>query len=302
MSDLEEQGFINHPHTSAGRVPTDKGYRFYVDTLTDFKTVEEFEKQKIKRELNSAENETDELLNIASKLLSSITNNVACVLYPNLDSGILDRIQILQLSSLKILIVITINSSLVRTITLELKMEIKENHISGIQSLLNERLGGLKLSEIRSTFRERFKDVSVEEIPLITLFVDSADKIFTDVKVNDKVHIAGTGTILKKPEFEIPGRFQSIIELIENKDVVVHIFENKPYNSEKGEILVSIGSENEDIKLEEYSLVKKDYSVDDIHGTLGVIGPKRMEYERVIAIVDYISTILSSYLRKNKTV
>lgn len=302
MSDLEEQGYINHPHTSAGRVPTDKGYRFYVDTLTDFKKVDEFEKKKIQREFNSAEKETDELLNLASRLLSSITNNVACVLYPNLDSGVLDRIQLLRLSSQKMLVVVTINSSIVRTITLELRMEIKESHIHGIQSLLNERLSGLKLSEIRSSFRERFMDVSPEEIPLITLFVDSADKIFTDVKVNDKVHIAGTGTILRKPEFESPDRFQSIIELIENKDVVVHIFENKPYNLEKGEILVSIGSENADSKLEDYSLVKKEYSVDDIHGTLGIIGPKRMEYERVMAIVDYVSTILSAYLKKNKSI
>jgi len=300
MADLEEQGFINHPHTSAGRVPTDKGYRFYVDTLTEFKRIEEHEKNKINKEFSLAEKETDELLTIASKLLSSITNNVACVLYPNLDSGVLDRIQIVQLSSEKLLVVITINASLIRTITLEIKMDVKERHIHGIQNLLNERLGGLKLNEIRSSFKDRFRDISADEVPLITLFVDSADKIFTDVKVNDKVHIAGTGSILKQPEFESPYRFQSIIELIENKDIVVHIFENKHYNITKGEVLVSIGSENEDLKLEEYSLVKKEYTVEDIHGTLGIIGPKRMEYQKVMAIVDYVSTILSSYLKRNK--
>jgi len=298
MSDLEELGLINHPHTSAGRVPTDKGYRFYVDSLMEVQTLADSEKERIEREFNSYINETDELLIVASRLLSNITNNIACVLYPNLDSGILSKIHLVQLTGQRILVVISLDSSLVRTITLEVKMEIKESYLSRVQTLMNERLGGLTFAEIRKTFRERFSDIPESDKPLITYFIDSADKIFADNKPYDKIHITGTKNILSQPEFENPDKFQGIIELIENKDIVIHIFEKSNASFGDNRILVSIGSENEDLKLSDYSLVKKEYKANSINGTLGIIGPKRMEYAKVMAIVDYISNVLTSYLKK----
>jgi len=295
MSDLEDSGYIDHPHTSAGRVPTDKGYRFYVDTLMDVQHLKNPEKGMINKSLEN-HSEHDELLKLTSNLLSKITHQLACVTYPKLDSGVLEKIQIVSLTSVKILIVISIKSGLVKTITLEITSDIKPSQIASVQNLLNERLSGLTFIEIRSTFKERFKDVVDEQKPMIRVFVDSLDKIFKDVRQTDNIYITGAKNVLRQPEFENPEKFQSVIELIEDKDIIIHILE-KTTESQQGQVLISIGSENQDQKLNEYSFVTKEYKLGDVSGTLGIIGPKRMEYSKVVATVDYIAKMLTEVFR-----
>ncbi len=295
MADLEESGFINHPHTSAGRIPTDKGYRFYVDTLMELQKLGNTEKGIINKELNGSPIETDNLLKITSHILSSITKQLACVSYPNFETGILEKIQLVSLTSTRLLIVISIKSGFLKTITLEMSSELKNSQLETVQALLNERLGGLNFKEIRNTFSERFKDIEEEHQPVIRLFIDSADKIFKDVKRTDKLVITGAKNVLQHPEFEDPQRFQSVIELMEDKDVIIHILD-KSNEVLKDEVFISIGSENKNVRLNEYSFISKDYKIGGISGTLGVIGPKRMDYSKVVAIVDYMSKILTEFL------
>jgi len=121
------------------------------------------------------------------------------------------------------------------------------------------------------------------------------DKIFTDVKQNEKMFITGAKNVIRQPEFEDPQRFQSVIELIEDQDIIVHILE-KGTVAAQDQVFISIGSENQDKKLDDYSFISKDYKVGDISGTLGIVGPKRMEYSKVVAIVDYIAKMLTEIL------
>jgi heat-inducible transcriptional repressor len=297
MSDLEDSGFINHPHTSAGRIPTDKGYRFYVDSLMDVQKLRSSEIGLINKSLETNLNETDELLKIASNLLSSITHQIACVTYPKLESGIFEKIQIIQLTSTRILVVITIKSGLVNTMTLELNSDLKTSQIDPVQQLLNERLSGLSLQEIRGTFKERFKDIEEDQHPIIRLFVDSVDKIFKDDTHGERALITGAKNVIRQPEFENPESFQSVIELIEDKDIIIHILEK---SGDDKQVYISIGSENENEKLNEYSFISKKYQLGEISGTLGIVGPKRMEYSKVIAIVDYIAKMISEILKNEK--
>ena len=296
MSDLEDSGFINHPHTSAGRVPTDKGYRYYVDSLMDIDKLNTKEKGLIENGLRSIIDEADELVKVTSRLLSSITRQIACVTYPNLESGILEKIQIISLTSTRILAVISIKSGLVKTITLELETGLKESQLESVQSLLNEKLSGLSLEEIRNTFKERFSDANEDQKPIIRLFVDSIDKLFKDDFKSERMIVTGAKNIIQQPEFENPENFQSIIELIEDKDVIIHIME-KSSELKKEEVYISIGSENIEKKLKEYSFVSKEYKFGETSGTLGIIGPKRMEYSRIIAIVDYLAKVLSEQIK-----
>lgn len=298
MSDLEESGFIDHPHTSAGRIPTDKGYRFYVDSLMEIPTLSQTEKGIINKGFKFNVEDTDDILKIASKLLSQITKQIACVTYPKLDRGILQKIQLVSLTPTRLLIVLSIKSGLVKTITLEVKGEIKTSQLSYIESLLNERLSGLTLNEIRKTFKERLSDVSDSDKPIIRIFVDSVDKIFIDSRTEDRVFVTGAKNVIQQPEFEDPERFQSVIELIEDKDIIIHIMEKK----EKGpnDILISIGKENKNERLEDYSLITKEYNFGETSGTLGIIGPKRMEYSKIVAIVDYLAKMLSEVLKSGK--
>lgn len=297
MSDLEESGYINHPHTSAGRVPTDKGYRLYVDSLMEISELNLREKGIINKSFESEISETDHLLKIASQLMSQITRQIACVTYPKLDKGILQKIQLVSLTSTKLLVVLSIKSGLVRTITLEYNIEVKESQLTYIESVLNERLSGLTLNEIRKTFKERFKDLDSSDKPIIRIFLDSVDKIFVDLKSEDRIFLTGTKNFIRQPEFEDPEKFQSVIELIEDKDIIIHIMEK---NKKADDIFISIGKENKDQKLEEYSLVTKEYNFGETSGTLGIIGPKRMEYSKVVAIVDYIAKMLSDLLKPAK--
>ena len=294
MADLEESGFIDHPHTSAGRIPTDKGYRFYVDSLIDIQKVRNSEKAYINKTLDEV-TEMDELFKIASGLLSRITKQIACVTYPNLDSAILEKIQLVSLTSSRILVVMSIKSGLVKTITLEIDSEVKPSQLDFVQNILNERLSTLTFSEIRTSFFERFKDISDDETSIIRVFTDSVDKIFKDEKSIDQLYITGAKNIVKQPEFEDPEKFKGVIELIEDKNVIVHIFE-KSGETIPNEVFISIGSENKDQKLKEYSFVTKEYQFGETSGTLGIVGPKRMEYSKVIAIVDYMAKMLSQFL------
>lgn len=296
MADLEDSGFINHPHTSAGRVPTDKGYRYYVDSLMDIDKLNLKDRGLIDNSIGSIIDEADELVKVTSQLLSSITKQIACVTYPNLESGILEKIQIISLTSTKILVVISIKSGLVKTITMELDSELKESQRESVQSLLNEKLAGLSLQEIRNTFKERFSDADEFQKPIIRLFVDSIDKLFKDEIKSDRVVVTGAKNIIQQPEFENPESFQSIVELIEDKDVIIHILE-KSSESKKEDVYISIGSENIEKKLKEYSFVTKEYKFGETSGTLGIIGPKRMEYSRIVAIVDYLAKVLSEHLK-----
>jgi heat-inducible transcriptional repressor len=297
MSDLEDSGFIDHPHTSAGRIPTDKGYRFYVDSLMDVQKLHSSEIGLINKSLETNLNETDELLKIASNLLSSITHQIACVTYPKLESGIFEKIQIIQLTSSRILVVITIKSGIVKTITLELNSDLKTTQLGPVQQLLNERLSGLSLKEIRETFKERFKDFEEDQHPIIRLFVDSVDKIFKDDTRGERALITGAKNVIRQPEFENPESFQSVIELIEDQDIIIHLLEK---SGENEQVYISIGSENENEKLNEYSFISKKYQLGEISGTLGIVGPKRMEYSKVVAIVDYIAKMISEILKNEK--
>ncbi|PJA99707.1 MAG: heat-inducible transcription repressor HrcA [Ignavibacteriales bacterium CG_4_9_14_3_um_filter_30_11] len=300
MSDLEDLGYINHPHTSAGRIPTDKGYRTYVDSLISVKKLSKSVQGFIDNSFENISQETDELLKLTSKLLSKITHQLACVVYPNFNSAILRKIQLVWISSKRILVVVSIKSGMIKTITLELKSSIKQKQIESVQGLLNERLHGLSFAEIRDTFAERFKDISSEEKPVVRLFVESANKIFTDKSSSERLVISGVKNVIQHPEFEEPERFQSIIELLDDEEIIIHILDKKS-ESENNTVQISIGSENEDQKLTDYSFISKTYKIGNTSGSLGIIGPKRMKYSKVIAIVDYMSKMLSEILTNRKS-
>jgi len=161
---------------------------------------------------------------------------------------------------------------------------------------LNERLSGLRFSEIRKTFKDRFKDLDDKQKPVIRLFIDSVDKIFKDDKKSDNLILTGARNVIKQPEFENHEKFESIIELMEDKDIIIHIME-KSSEADQDNVFISIGGEHENAKMRDYSFISKEYKFGETIGTLGIVGPKRMEYSRVIAIVDYIATMLSEFLK-----
>lgn len=297
MADLEDLGFLNHPHTSAGRVPTDKGYRFYVDSLMEPHLLSPQEMNLIDRSILQEMIEREEVLKLTSMLLSNITNLLACVTYPKFDDALLQKIQLVELGGSKILIVLTVKSGVVKTITLEIHQRAESKQLKAIERTLNERLSGLKFSEIRETFNDRLQDSFDENMkPIIRVFLNSVDKIFSDMEGSEKTFITGARNIVRQPEFEDLSHFQSIIELIEDKDVIIHMMDQSTELT-KENVSILIGGEHKDEKLNDYSLVTKTYKLGGTMGKVGIVGPKRMEYSRVIASVVYIAEVLSKQLK-----
>jgi heat-inducible transcriptional repressor len=294
MADLEELGFLSHPHTSAGRIPTDQGYRYYVDYLMDIQALSESEKIQIEQQLNVTP-DPDSMLKETSRLLGKISKQLSVVSSPHISSGIFEKLELLPISSSRVLVVISIRTGLVKTLMMEVGMELKREHLDQVSRLLNERLSGLTLREIRETFVERTRDVQDERTGLVRLFIDSVDNLFDDIKDREKLHISGTQNIIEQPEFIDPRNFRSVIELIENDDIIVHLLE-KHEGSDRASV-VTIGSENIDSKAKDYSVVSATYDAEGIKGRVGIIGPRRMDYAKVIPLVDHVARLVARMLQ-----
>ncbi|MBI4419007.1 MAG: heat-inducible transcription repressor HrcA [Ignavibacteriales bacterium] len=292
MADLEEDGFLSHPHTSAGRIPTDQGYRYYVDYLMDIENLTEMEKQAIQEYLGHTP-DPNELLRETSKLLAKISRQLSVVSSPHLSSGIFEKLELIPIASSRLLVVLSIRSGLVRTIMMEVGSEVKREILDGIAALLNERISGLTLQQIRDTFAERVRDVSGEQTGLIRLFIESVDQLFNDEK-DEKLHISGTNALIEQPEFVDPANFRSVIELIENEDFIVHLLEK--HDDSGRNYVITIGSENDEQRARDYSIVTANYEFNGVRGKLGVIGPKRMNYSKVIPLVDHVARAIAKLL------
>jgi heat-inducible transcriptional repressor len=293
MADLEEQGYISHPHVSAGRIPTDKGYRLYVSGLIGYDNLSIKEQENIYSGLEGI-NETEELLTEASILLNRISKQLSIVSSPHLKSGILNSLEIIHISSNRLLIILSIQSGFVKTITMEIAVEIPRSKLEDITRFLNERLSGLSLEAIKETFFDRVKDVQNEDTGLIRLFIGNSDKLFSNASPKERLHISGTKDIISQPEFESPEQMRSVIELIDSEDIIIHLLDQYEEKTDDDGITILIGSENKVEKMQNYSMIISSYSIGDTKGTIGVIGPKRMQYNKVIPLVGYVARVLST--------
>ncbi len=289
MSDLEYLGYINHPHTSAGRVPTDRGYRLYLDSLIQFEMLPESDRKSILENLDNVA-ETDEMLRESSRLLGRISRQLCIVTSPHLSSGIFDKLELVQISTNRVMVILSFQLGLVRTIMLEVASEIPRDKLEEMSRLLNERLSGLTLQQIRDSFTDRFRDVQNEESGLIRMFIDSVDKLFVTAR-NETIHIAGADKVIEQPEFVNARDFRGVIELLNDQEMIIHVLQKN--ESRNAGVRVSVGEENQEERLKPYSVITTTYTAGDIVGSVGVIGPKRMQYARMIPLVDYVARTIS---------
>ena len=292
MADLEDKGFLDHPHTSAGRVPTSRGYRHYVDNLIDLAELPDEEKRLIKQNIGEFTGDIDLILERTIQVLSRISNLLGVILTPKFDEGILEKFDIVRTSSEKLLVILSIKDGIAKTIMLEVRHDLSDDMIINVNSLLNERLAGLRIREIKKTFKDRLGDIVDDESGLIRLFIDSADKLF-DFKRYSNVLYSGTSNILNYPEFSDVNKFATLIELFEERNIIVHMMEKR---STPPELKVTIGEENEEELIKDCSIITAPYSVGDVDGILGVVGPTRMIYPRVIPIVDFTAKLITQLL------
>ncbi|MGC8774120.1 MAG: heat-inducible transcriptional repressor HrcA [Chlorobaculum sp.] len=303
MADLEADGFISQPHTSAGRVPTDKGYRYYVDLIMNVSRIDEEEKRMIDDRFSSRNSElkgtSAEVLGAAARVLGSISRQLAVVLPPRLSNAVFERLDIVQLASSRIMVVIAIQSLFVKTIVMELNAEISRQKIDAVVNVLNERLSGLTLEEIRSTIGKRLSDFKGGE-GLMSSIVSSADTLFDESSILEMLYVSGAGNIVDQPEFKQPEKVRDIIAMIEDKFGMARLVDNAAPSYlrqiREREVAISIGTENRTGNAADLTIVSSPYYAGKMIGRVGVMGPKRMDYEHAVRVVNYMAGCLSEAL------
>jgi heat-inducible transcriptional repressor len=292
MADLEEIGLIGHPHTSAGRIPTDHGYRYYVDAMMREWVLSTEDRTFIDSQLNEASaSALSDLIRTSSHILSRISRQLAVVAAPSLASGVLQRLELVPVASDKVMVILSIRSGIVKTIIMNVHTEVQREQLDNIGALLNERLSGLTLREIRETFTDRMRDSDQHDRDIIRLFIDSSDKLFSERIDAGSVCIEGMQGITRQPEFEDAERMRNIIELVENQDIIVHVLEDI---STGQSLTIRIGKELRHEKMADYSIISTPYRVGQLRGAVSIVGPKRMDYPRMVAIVDYLARVIST--------
>jgi heat-inducible transcriptional repressor len=296
MMDLEEMGYVAQPHTSAGRVPTDKGYRFYVDSLMMIEALPEQEKRQILEHLHRVSQSVDTVLESASQVLARVSSQLGVVLSPQFYQGVFDKIELVPIAEKKILMVLSIKSGLVRTIVMEAATEFSREVLEKTAQVINERLHGLSLKEIKQSLDRRMRHAGDANADLIARIVESAGVLFTDDE-RRSLHFGGTNNIVNQPEFTDHQQLSKVLNLLENREILIHLFAQGD-GAEK--ITITIGDENREELIKHCSLITTSYHIGNISGTLGVLGPTRIRYSKMVALVDFMAKILTNVLEKNQ--
>ncbi|MGB2768908.1 MAG: heat-inducible transcriptional repressor HrcA [Candidatus Zixiibacteriota bacterium] len=294
MQDLEEMGLITHPHTSAGRVPTDKGYRLYVDSMMGPEALTASEEDQIRREICADYAAVEDILEQTALVLATVSKQLGLTIAPRFDSGILTSINLIPVAEKKILVVLAVKHGLVRTVLLEAESSVDVKSLEKTADVLNEKLSGLTLGEIKESIDLRLKETSPADARLIKLFLDSTDSLL-DLTEPDQMHLGGTTNIVDQPEFKDREKLRSLIEVLEEKKLLAELISAKGI---KEGISITIGKELERGEMESCSLVTSPYEAGKVRGTIGIIGPTRMRYSKLVSMVQYTAKLLSDVLSR----
>lgn len=293
MADLEEMGYIEQPHTSAGRIPSDKGYRLYVDQMMEQQAINKSQNEMIKKQFTDTLGEIDRLIKHASKLLSQMTQYTSIITTPQVNKTALKHIQLIKIDQSTVLAIIITDAGIVKNSVLRLLKDVPNDVLEKISKILNDSICGMCVEDIASLalqdipdglagYREIIEQVLPELIQTL---------IYSD---NVEIYHDGAANILNLPEFNDINKARSFLNTLEEKDLLFNVLKEPKEN-----INVSIGSENKYEQLQNCSLITATYKLNGkTIGSIGVIGPTRMEYSKVISVVDCMTNNLSEILTK----
>jgi heat-inducible transcriptional repressor len=297
MSDLEEKGYLYHPHTSAGRVPTDVAYRLYVDSLMRVAPIASPDREKLAEQLSASGGSTIEaILRRAAQSLSVLTQELGMAVGPRLDQIVLQRLELVRLSTERLVLVLSLQGGAVRQIFVEVGERIADNAMAEVSVVLNERLAGLTLREIRASLAARLRDANPgsNTRELLNIFVQERESIFDDPLRRDESLVLGqTSVLAEQPEFASSDQMRRLLALTESNEHLTELLRRRHINPG---LSITIGNEHGDPRFENFTIVTSEYRAGSLAGVIGVIGPTRMPYEKVIAVVTHASRLVSDLL------
>ncbi len=297
LLELDKEGFLVQPHTSAGRIPSDKGYRLYVDSLMEVQSLAVAEEERIRRDYAARTKELQEVLISTSRMLSSLSSYTGMVLSPRLDKSLLRRLQLIFIAPNQTLVVIISQAGLIRHKVLTLKSSITPERLNVISEMLNDRLAGIPLSEVRTQILHHIEAIQQEQADAFMLATDLAREAFDLNTVEGDVYVEGREKIFSFGDMGDFSELSGILKVIEQKNLLSTVLEKTMKKG--GGLSVNIGAENTRPELRHVSLVSHTYKLNDqTVGVLGIMGPRRMEYGRMIALVEGVTKIVNQMLER----
>jgi len=305
LAELEEEGYLTHPYTSAGRIPTDKGYRLYVDNLIEAQRLVIEEEGRIRHEYYQHIRKLEDILNYTSYLLAHLSHYTGFVFSPKWGKSVLQSLHFLSVGKRKILVTLTTRSGMVKHSLFESENEVNEEKLRHLTQILSRRFSGLPLSELKEKIYQKVEEVEREHLELMELAKKLLRELFIPQE-RGEVYFEGLDNILTLPEFKDSEKLNNLFKFVEEKTLFSRWLERefgligRKKIPEEKKIKVSIGSENPFLEIQDCSLVTSVYQMDKQPvGILGVLGPKRMEYSRMIALVGFISQLVDKVLNKS---
>lgn len=293
MADLEELGYLESPHTSAGRVPTDKAYRFYVDRILSSRRGD-VDPGEVERSLAISPSDPEHLLHEASRALSLLSHYVGLVVAPTLSTQYFRQIDFVSLGRRRILVILVSTTGMVQNRLVEVPEEIHQEDLVRMGNYLNGMLQGLSIAQVKQRIREEMAGDKARYDALMERALEVSQQALE--QESPHVFIEGALSILEQPEFADVQRMREIFRAFEEKSQLLSLLER--CSAENG-VQIFIGSESRLSRLEEVSFITAPYrSGRETYGVLGVIGPRRMGYARVIPIVEHAADVIGRLMRQ----
>ena len=293
MSDLEEMGLLFQPHTSAGRVPTEKGFRFYVDSILDIHELSGEEKMDIRSKYPIYQPEGKDLFRETCRILSASSHCLGVVWAPRLSQLILQHIEFVKLRKYLTLAILVSTTGIVQNRIIEMDEDLSQSDLDHLSNVLNGLLTGLTLNQVRETLLDQMNLEKNAYDHLFQQAIKLGEQAFSSFDETDVI-IEGRTNILSEPEFGNISIMTNLFRAFEEKATMVKLLDK--FMAPRG-VQISIGSESQVQEMETCSLVTSTYGCEGrIWGALGVIGPRRMNYSRIIPLVDYSARLLSEIL------
>lgn len=283
LAELENFGYLDKPHTSAGRVPSEKGYRFYVDELLNDQDISIEEIKYIQSKLSTKVNEIEELTKITSSTISEITHYTTVAIGPKVNMQIIEEIKFVLLGSRMLMVVIVTDNGLVKETIIKYDKDITASQVETLNSLFNSKLKGKPLNKIDKPMEEYILSEITYSVDVIKPIIEQINKVIDE---ENKIYLEGANKAFDLPEFKSLEIAKNFVNILDTKDLVLDMLNSGIAK----DINVYIGEENDNEQLKDFSVVTFKHSVGDKDlGTIGIIGPKRMDYSKVISVMKYIS-------------
>ena len=296
MADLEEEGYLAQPHTSAGRIPSEKGYRYYVDSLGDSGRLSKSDERYVSRMLSES-NSPEEVMSRTSVVLSTISKNVGIVVAPPMAATVLKHIEFVDLTDGKILVIFVSTSGLLQRKLIRVGELYSQDELDKAGRYLVEKFSGKTLTEIRSELLHMMQAERMLFDRLESLLQTWRDSLDQETIAVDSVYLQGTANIINQPEFADVERMRMLFQMFQEKGRLVKILNEFISSSPPEGVRIAIGSEIGVPDKRDFTLITSSYaSSDHTTGFLGIIGPTRMEYERGISIVGYLGRLVGGMI------